>query len=87
MISFISFAVHAEEQREIESRKPKVYSKQMIIDFEQKRKQAKEQEERQFLKEFFNYPDEFIQIQDELPPSLRLMDPNLLKKIVAEQKE
>lgn len=71
---------HIDEQRERESHQPKTYSKKSIEEFARKRKQTKEQEEQQFLKEFFNYPEKWIRIQHELPPSLRLIDPNVLKK-------
>lgn len=69
-----------DEQRERESHQPKVYSKKLIEEFVRKRKQDKEQQEQKFLKEFFNYPEKWLRIQHELPPSLRLIDPNVLKK-------
>lgn len=74
------FTVFIDEQREREIHRPKVYSKKLIEEFAWKRKQAKEQKEQTFLKEFFNYPEKWLRIQHELPPSLRLIDPEVLKK-------
>lgn len=81
MFTFSSLhTAHIDEQRERESHQPKTYSKKLIEEFVRKRKQTKEQEEQQFLKKFFNYPEKWLRIQHELPPSLRLIDPNVLKK-------
>lgn len=84
MITFplnnIIHTAYLDEQREHESHQPKIYSKKLIEEFQRKRKQTKEQQDQQFLKEFFNYPDKWLRIQHELPPSLRLIDPNVLKK-------
>lgn len=72
--------VQIEKQMEIESQQPKVYSKNLIKDFLEKRKMAKEQEEQQLLRNFFQYPEELLRMSDDLPPSLRPIDPEMLRK-------
>lgn len=72
-------AAYIDEQRQRESHQPKIYSKNLIEEFVRKRKQTKQQKEQKFLKEFFNYPEKWLRIQHELPPSLRLIDSNELK--------
>lgn len=68
-----------EEQIQIESQQPKIYSKDLITNFLENRKLAKEQKEQRMLRKLFNYPDELLKIVDELPPSLRPIDPKELK--------
>lgn len=80
LIFGIKFSVNLERQQEMEKQKPKTYSRDLITEFMQKRKLAKEQKERQFLREFFNYPDKLLKRQHELPPSLRLFEPDELRK-------
>lgn len=72
--------VQLEKQMEMEGQRPKVYSKNLINDFLEKRKMAKEQEEQQLLRKLFRYPDELLRMGDDLPPSLRPIDPKMLKK-------
>lgn len=69
-------------QQQIESQQPKNYSKSLIEDFVKRRKLRQDQSEKRFLKELFKYPDQLMKIQDELPPSLKLIDPKILKKDV-----
>lgn len=80
LVLFYKYTAYLDEQRKRESHQPKTYSKKLIEEFDRKWKQTKEQQEQQFLKKFFNYPDKWLRIQHELPPSLRLIDPSLLKK-------
>lgn len=59
----------------------KVYTKSMIDAFMKKRKTTKDYGDRRFLREFFNYPEELLKYDDgELPPSLRLIDAEMLQK-------
>lgn len=58
-----------------------MHYKQMIDEFMQKRKLNKEQIEKRYLREFFDYPAEFLKKETELPPSLRPFDPELLKQV------
>lgn len=46
----------------------------------EKRRLAKLEKERQFLREFYKYPEELLKRENELPPSLRPLDPELLRK-------
>lgn len=69
-----------ERQQQMTRQEPKIYSKSMIHYFMEKRKLAKQQSEQRFLQDFFNYPDELLRLQSELPPSLRLIDPEKLKE-------
>lgn len=52
----------------------------MIDNFMKKQKLAKEQSEQQILREFFNYPEELVKYEGELPPSLRPIDAKTLRK-------
>lgn len=52
----------------------------MIDTFMKKRKLAKEQSEQRILREFFNYPEELLKHEGELPPSLRQIDAKTLQK-------
>lgn len=74
--------MHHETQQQIESEQPKNYSKNLIDEFVKRRKLRQEQSEKRFLKELFKYPDQLMKIQDELPPSLKLIDPKILKNDV-----
>lgn len=76
---FLIYSAYLEQQKQIERSQPKIYSKKLIQDFVRKRKMEKEQDEQRVLKEVFNYPSEWLKIQHQLPPSLRLIDPKLIK--------
>lgn len=52
----------------------------MIDAFMKKRKIAKDQSEQRFLRDFFNYPEKLLKHEDELPPSLKPLDPETLRK-------
>lgn len=74
--------VYLEEEKQTGRHQPKIYSRKLIQDFVKKRKMEKEQDDQRILKEFFNYPTEWLKIQHELPASLRLIGPEILKKDV-----
>lgn len=72
--------MNIEHQKVLESQRPKTYSKDLIEGFMKRRKLAKEQRDRQFLKDFFKYPEELLKREHELPPSLKPYDPELLRQ-------
>lgn len=74
--------MHHETQQQIESERQKNYSKNLIDEFVKRRKLRQEQSEKRFLKELFKYPDQLMKMQDELPLSLKLIDPKILKNDV-----
>lgn len=60
------------------NKQPKIYSRELIDEFLKKRQIAEIDKKKRILNEFFKYPDELLKIVDELPPSLKPMDPSLL---------
>lgn len=41
---------------------------------------SKEQSDQRFLRDFFNYPEELLKHESELPPSLKPIDADTLRK-------
>lgn len=76
----IIILAHLEDEKQLERLQPKKYSKKLIEEFEKKRKLEKEQNELKILRGFFNYPNDWLKNQQELPPSLKLINSNMLKK-------
>ncbi|XP_031623178.1 zinc finger matrin-type protein 5 [Contarinia nasturtii] len=68
-----------ERQQKTSRQESKIYSKNMIDEFMRRRKSAKQQNDQRLIREFFNYPEELLKHQDELPPSLRLITPEILQ--------
>lgn len=60
------------------NKQPKIYSRELIDEFMEKRQIAEIEKKKRILNEIFKYPDELLKIVDELPTSLKPMDPSLL---------
>lgn len=59
----------------------KIYSKDLIGEFMQKRERRMAEEKQQTLNELFKYPKDLEQIVDQLPPSLKPINNDELLKM------
>lgn len=80
MLEFFVFlfnSVDIEDQIK-RNKQPKIYSRELIDEFMEKRQIAEIEKKKRILNEIFKFPDELLKIVDELPPSLKPIDPSIL---------